>query len=301
MPDAIRSVWTTNHRWGHESPMCGMITPLRANASVAAAVALLMMSVHGLAAEGAAGAGQIDRAAMQAVCESSAAVGTDPSGRFQCAVCPSYTDFHGSRKQPFNLQKVLRGHFSNTTSEQLLLGLSGCEDHADGFGGSALLTREGAGWKKAGYFKAFRPSDCLSFKGRDGLERLACRENDMHFGTSESWIEAASFEDNTLHRHHTLPLIIDNMAGLGFPVKGYCYEQEITAFRKLPSEAGFMVVVTQTRGLAPHGENSCGESEIPTEPKQTIALKFRFDGNRFTPAQESKAGLEKIKHFVPGQ
>ncbi len=245
--------------------------------------------------------GGAGRGAMLAVCESSSAVSVGPSGHYQCDECPSYTDFHGNRKQLFNLQKEFRGHFSTTTREQLLLVLSGCESHADGFGGTALLTREGAGWKKAGYFKAFKPSDCFSFKGHDGLERLACREDDMHFGTGESWIEAASFEDNTLHRHYMLPLIIDNMAGLGFAVKGYCYEQNIASFEKLASEAGFMVVVTQTRGRAPTGENACGETKTPMEPKQPLTLRFDFDGGGFTLARESQGGLEKIKHFIPGQ
>lgn len=272
-----------------------------AKTCITAAGILVMMSLQGLAAGGSTAAQQIDRQAMQAVCESSAAVSVDAHGRFQCNVCPSYTDFHGNRKQSFNLQKVLRGHFSTTAHRQALLVLSGCESHASGFGGSALLTREGGRWKKAGYFKAFKPSDCLSFKGHDGLERLACREDDMHFGTAESWIEAASFEDNTLHRHQTLPLMIDNMAGLGFPVKGHCYEQKITQFEALPSGAGFTVVVTQTRGRAPQGENACGETEIPMEPKQTLTLRFDFDGNGFTLARESQDGLEKIKHFVPGQ
>jgi hypothetical protein len=245
--------------------------------------------------------GSADRGAMLAVCESSSAVSVGPSGHYQCDVCPSYTDFHGNRKESFNLQKVFRGHFSTTAHEQALLVLSGCESHADGFGGSALLTRAGAGWKKAGYFKAFKPSDCLSLKGRDGLERLACRENDAHFGTAESWIETVSFEGNSLHQHRALPVIIDNLAGLGFPVNGYCYEQNIASFEKLPSDAGFVVVLTQTRGRAPQGENACGETEIPMEPKQSLTLRFDFDGDSFTLARESQDGLEKIKHFVPGQ
>jgi hypothetical protein len=60
-------------------------------------------------------------------------------------------------------------------------------------------------------------------------------------------------------------------------------------------------VVAQTRGRAPSGENSCGETEIQMDPQQTLTLKFDFDGNRFMLAKESQAGLEKIKHFVPAQ
>lgn len=256
----------------------------------------LMMSVQGAAA----GAQQIDRGAMQAVCEPGIAVSVGASGRYQCDVCPSYTDFHGNSKLSFDLQKVFRGRFSTTAHEQALLVLSGCENHADGFGGTALLAREGEGWKKSAYFKAFKPSACLSFKGRDGLERLACREDDMHFGTAESWIETVSFRGNSLHQHPALPTIIDNMAGLGFPVKGYCYEQNISRFEKLSSGSGFAIVVAQTKGRAPSGENSCGETKIPMEPKQTVTLRFDFDGDSFTLARESQDGLEKIKQYVPG-
>lgn len=263
---------------------------------------ILMTPVYGLAGGSAAGAHLIGHSAMQAVCGTSAAVSIGPAGHYECNACPSYTDFGGDRKESFNLQKVFQGHFSTTAHEQALLVLSGCESHADGFGGTALLTREGAGWKKSAYFKAFKPLACLSFKGRDGLEHLACRENDAHFGTAEYWIETASFKDNSLHHDHVFPVIlIDNMAGLGFARKGYCYEQNITRFERLPSESGFVVAVTQTRGRAPAGQKECGETEIPMEPKQTIILKFHFDGNSFSLAKESRDGLEKIQHFVPDE
>jgi len=301
MPEVIRSVQRSDRRWGHEGPMCSAPTSSNATICIATAFALFVMSVGAPAGGGAPVAQKVDRGAMRAVCESNGAVSIGPSGGFQCDVCPSYTDFHGNRKESFELKKVFRGHFSTTAHEQALLVLGGCENHADGFGGSAMLTREGAGWKRVGYFKAFKPSSCLSFKGRDGLERLACRENDAHFGTAESWIETVSFKNNALHRHFALPAIIDNMAGLGFAVKGYCYEQNISRFERLPAGAGFRVVVTQTRGRAPSGENSCGETEIQMEPQQALTLRFDFDGNRFTLTKESQAGLETIKQFVPGQ
>jgi|GEM_PF-3259121 len=295
MPGVIRSVRTTGRRGVRDIPICSMFASLAPTVWIAITLALFVASAQGLAV----GTQQIDRQAMQAVCESSVAVSIGRSGHYQCDVCPSYTDFHGNRKLSFNLQKIFRGHFSTNAQEQALLVLSGCENHADGFGGTALLTHEGAGWKKSAYFKAFKPSNCLVFKGRDGLERLACRENDAHFGTAEYWVEAASFEDNALHRRFMLPIIIDNMAGLGFPVKGYCYEQKITRFERLPSGGGFVVVVTQTRGRAPSGEKACGETKIPMEPKQPLTLRFHFDGNGFTLAKGSQAGLERIKHFVP--
>lgn len=277
--------------------MRGLIASFSANVCVAVTVVALTTSARGQTAEAIPGAKLMDPGAMQTVCESSAAINVDPKGHFQCTVCPSYTDLQGAR-ETFDLQAVYGGHFSTINTEQLLLALYGCEPHYSGFGGSILLIRDGTVWKKAGYFKADNALKCLSFKARDGLDRLVCLVGDAHFGTAAYWIRAVSYKDNSLHAEPLLQDIGANMAG-GFPAAGYCYEQDIDTFEKVPSGAGFRVVVTQTKGLAPSGENSCGVTEIPMEPAQTVNLNFQFDGDHFALDPESKDGLQKIKNFLP--
>ncbi len=276
-----------------------LIMSLSATACVAVTAVVLTISARGQVAEEIPGAKLMDPRAMQTVCESRAAINIDPKGRFQCTVCPSYTNFQGTRES-FDLQAVYRGHFSTINTEQLLLVLYGCEPHSSGFGGSILLTRDGTVWKKSGYFKGDNASKCLSFKARDGLDRLVCFVGDAHFGTSSYWINAVSYKGNSWHAEPLLSDIGGNM-GSGSPAAGYCYEQDIDAFEKLPSDAGFRVVVTQTKGLALSGENSCGETEIPMEPTQTVNLNFHFDGDHFALAPESKAGMQRIKDFLPHQ
>jgi len=280
--------------------MSDLIVCLRANACVAVTLVGLTMSAHGQATEEISGAKQIDRRAMQEVCESSAAVSIDPKGSFQCTVCPSYTDFQGNNRESFDLQAVYQGHFSTANAEQLLLVLAGCESHASGLGGSILLTRDGTIWKKSRYFKGDKPLKCLSFKARDGLDRLVCFAGDAHFGTAAYWISAVSYKDNSLHAEPLLTGIGGNM-GSGSPAAGYCYEQDITTFEKLPSDTGLMVVVKQTKGLAASGEGSCGETEIRMEPTQTVNLNFQFDGDHFALAPGSKSSLQKIENFLPHQ
>lgn len=233
---------------------------------------------------------------MQEVCESSAAVQIDPKGHFQCSVCPSYTDFHGTRES-FDLNKAYQGHFSTTNTEQLLLAMAGCEPHVSGLGGTILLTRDGTVWKKAAYYKGDNASNCLSFRAHDRLDRLVCLAGDAHFGTAVYWINAESYKDTSLHAEPLLQDISANMAGS--PLGGYCYEQEIDKFEKLPSGSGFIAVVTQTKGLAPSGEGSCVDTEIRMEPPQTVNLIFQFDGDHFALAPESKGSLQKIKDFLP--
>lgn len=276
--------------------MRGLSASFSANVCVAVTVVVLTMSAHGQTVEEIAGTKQLDRSAWEAVCESR--ISADSKGTFQCTVCPSYTDFRGTRGS-FSLNAVYRGHFSATNADQLLLALYGCEPHVSMFGGSVLLTRDGAVWKKSGYFKGDNAMRCLSFKARDGLDRLVCFSGDSHFGNSVYWISAMSYKGNSLHAEPLLDLS-GNM-GTGSPVARYCYEQEIDTFEKLPSDNGFKVVVKQIRGLAPSGEDACGVTEIPMEPTQTVSLYFQFDGDHFDVAPESKDGLHKVKNFVPHQ
>jgi hypothetical protein len=274
--------------------MRGLIASLLADVRVAATVVVLTMSAHGQAVEEIPGAELVDRRDMQVVCESSAAVNIDKTGHFQCNVCPSYTDFHGNNHQSFDLQAVYQGHFSTTNAEQVLLVLAGCEPHASGLGGAVLLTQEGTAWKNSAYFKGDKPSKCLSFKARDGLDLLVCLAGDMHFGTFTTGINVASYKDNSSSAE-TLLGVSGNTAG-GSPSGGYCYEQDFGTFEKLASGKGFRVVVTQSRRLATPGENFCDET---LEPAQTVKLNFQFDGEHFAVAPESKEGLQKVTNFVP--
>jgi hypothetical protein len=275
--------------------MRSLIASLGANVCVAVAVVVLTMSAHAQATEEIPGAKQIDRRAMQEVCESSATINIDPTGHFQCTVCPSYTDFHGNRES-FDLQEVYKGHFSSANTEQLLLALTGCEPHVSGFGGSILLSRDGTVWKKSNYFKGNNASKCLTFRARDGLDRLVCFAGDSHAGNSVYWISAVSYKDNSLHAQTMLDLS-GNMAGL--PIARYCYDQDIGTFEKLPSGNGFRVLVTQTRGLLPSGDDACGVTDIPMEPAQTVKLDFQFDGDHFALAPESKDNMQKVENFLP--
>jgi hypothetical protein len=241
---------------------------------------------------------QVDASVRQLVCENDATATTDPKGHFQCNVCPSDTDFHGTR-QPYALNLAYQGHFSTTNADQLLLVMWGCEAHVSGFGGSILLTRDGTVWKKSAYFKGDKPIQCFSFNGHDGLNHLACRGGDAHFGNADYWISAKSYEGASVHEQPLLA--VGSNLGSGSPRAGYCYDQDIDHFEKLPSGEGFTVVVRQTKGLGPSSEVACGESDIPMEPTQTVKLIFQFDGERFALAPGGEGNLEKIENFVPRQ
>jgi len=117
------------------------------------------------------------------------------------------------------------------------------------------LSRAGTRWKKLNYFQGHKPLKGLSFKARDGLDRMVGFGGDQHYDGNASWISAVSYKDNVLHEE---PLLGVSGNSGGAPAAGYCYQQDIDTFEKLPSKTGIKVVVKQIRGLAPSGEKSCG-------------------------------------------
>jgi hypothetical protein len=278
--------------------MRGLIAFFITSVSVSVACIALTASVYGQGTGEVPIPKQVDASVRQLVCQNDATATTDPKGHFQCNVCPSYTDFHGNH-EGYALNQAFYGHFSAANADQLLLVMWGCEPHVAGFGGSILLTRDGAVWKQSAYFQGDKPIQCLSFNGRDGLNRLVCRGADAHFGNADYWISAKSYEGGSVHDQPLLA--VGSNLGSGSPISGFCYDQDIDRFEKLPSGEGFTVVIKQTKGLAPSGEAACGERDIPMEPTQTVKLIFQFDGDRFAPALGGEGSLEKVANFVPRQ
>jgi len=58
-----------------------------------------------------------------------------------CEVCPEGTGFAGNSKTS-EASAILLGHFLSPSGEDALVSGFDCEDHADGFGGSFLLTKK---------------------------------------------------------------------------------------------------------------------------------------------------------------
>jgi hypothetical protein len=243
------------------------------------------------------GAGvKIDREMMEQICEGQVAVGADNKVLLQCSVCPSYTDFQG-QKQPFTAGGTYGGRFSTKGSEQLLLIMDGCESHAMSWGGAFLFTRKGQAWEKSVYFQGHRPEECLTFRGGDGLDRMACRSEDMHFGTSQNWITETSYRNNVIATRVLIGDINGNLGG-GDKSSGYCFAQEISSFSKLSAGRGFRIVVEQKKEPAPPDFKQCEDEPGLRGPAEIITLDFLFDGYHFRLAPGMANRLGRVRDFL---
>jgi hypothetical protein len=70
----------------------------------------------------------------------------------------------------------------------VLVSGSGCEPHADDFGGSFLLTKQGLSWHKVRYVAGLIAFDCHKLTGSDGRDRLICGQADTWMGDEYSSI-----------------------------------------------------------------------------------------------------------------
>jgi hypothetical protein len=94
-----------------------------------------------------------------------------------CEVCPEGTGFTAGT---WELRAILLGHFLSPSSTDALVSGFECEDHADGVGGSFLLTREGSSWRRVRYVAGMIAYDCKKLAGSDGRDRLVC-------GSADGW------------------------------------------------------------------------------------------------------------------
>ncbi len=261
--------------------------------SLAVVIALVPQSAFG--ADDDRGAQQIERQMMEQICEGHMAAGADHEAHLECSECPSETDFKG-QKQPFAVQRTFRGHFSAKGIEQILVTMLGCESHVRSWGGAYLFARQGESWEKVVYFPGHRPEDCLTFRGRDGLDRMACQWAEMHAGTGEAWITETAYLNNTVS-DRVLIGDIDNNLGGGDKGAGYCFEQAITSFRKLSARRGFRTLVEQRKQAAPPEEfKPCGDQPLKG-PFEKVTLDFLFDGYHFHLAPGMQSRLARVAGF----
>lgn len=109
-------------------------------------------------------------ALLEAVCPGRVTAG-DQLG---CSgACPQFTGFP---REDFGWQlvAVTRGHFLSTQSDDAVLWMTGCEPHAENWGGTILLTRASQTWEMLWYKAGIDTAQCHKVRLQTGREILVC-------------------------------------------------------------------------------------------------------------------------------
>ncbi len=220
---------------------------------------------------------------LTAVCGASAA-------DHGCDKCPPGTEFPKSR---LDLEGVIYGHFLSPSSNDAAVGFFGCESHASGLGGTALLSREGNGWRLISIRPGVIADDCKKLRAPDGRDVLICFGGDLHFGISDQFLYLADFQSGgesetlggTFFRVNDSASSCESilMPQKG-PVSGAITKVLFAAPDRITIEARLgSITPEEFQPLEP--DCAYGKPGLPGLRLATVTrtYRFRFDGSRVVP------------------
>lgn len=231
------------------------------------------------------------RELMTSVCPGGADTGS-------CGTCPSFVD-SGGFDEKMTLTAVTYGRFLNAGDTYALLDLSGCEPHANNFGGSVLLRWRGlTRWDFVKYLPGLRSGDCLRYPSRGGRETLLCEGGYAGMGivdTSLFQVDLARYPAGTKDKpDYGLLFVLEDSSGACQPSASV---QSLTGWQavKLGGSAlpGLRVQVRSGSGKTGRTPETCG-APLASIPTRAYTLEYTYDGHVFTPTQGTRAVLNQL-------
>ena len=132
-------------------------------------------------------------AAVRLICPASK-ITHDKDGKVSgCAVCPKGTDFQGQSNAPWEMYAETPGHFTSAKDDDLLLDGTGCDSHANNFGGTFVFKLAGGKARLLHYENGLITDQCQKFAYADGRNGLVCHGGWSGQGLSELTVFVSSF------------------------------------------------------------------------------------------------------------
>jgi hypothetical protein len=186
---------------------------------------------------------------------------------------------------------VLFGHFLSGTSEDVLIGCSGCEGHPALSGGALLLTKKSGEWTPVWYKPGVIVRHCRRVSVANGRQILFCEETDGGMGHSVHGLYTLDLTNPKFARRSVV-LMADAYSSL---MIGGVQAQFIDRVSFEEADAGRLVRVYVRHGhikLRPDDERF-GEGPLPKPKLSKYEIDFRLEGEDFkiTPETASAGKL----------
>lgn len=200
---------------------------------------------------------------------------------------------HGQRPYPWmpyvlwQADSILFGHFLSATSEDVVIGCSGCEGHPDLFGGALLLTRKSGEWTPVWYEPGVIVRHCRRVPLANGRQILFCEEIDSGMGHS---IHGLYTVDLTKPQFawHSVVLMADTYSSLLLGVQTQFIDR--VSFEETANR-GLLIRVYVRHGrikLRPDDERFAAVT-LPAPKLSKYEIDFRLDGEGFKVTPETAA------------
>lgn len=183
---------------------------------------------------------------------------------------------------------VLFGHFLSGTSEDVLIGCSGCEGHPDLWGGTLLLTKKLGQWTPVWYKPGVIVRHCRRVPLAGGRQILLCEETDGGMGHSVHGLYTVDLTKPQF-AWHSVVLMADTYGSVMF---GGVQTQFIDRVSFEETEASGVLVRVYVR----HGrikmspdDKRFGDGTLPSPKIAKYEIDFRLEGDGFKITPETAA------------
>jgi hypothetical protein len=215
------------------------------------------------------------------------------SAAYGCDACPAGHQRQG--KLVWGADSVIYGHFRDKDSEDALLNMSGCEPHADWFGGTVAFSRDAGRWRKLWYQPGLITRECKKVIRRDGREILLCKHDDGHAGETEWYLYALDIAAS--HKRPTMLLgLLDSTKACMTNLQKASVEK--IEYKDLNGDglSDIHISVQYGRMKLPREsveKHGCApEQKLPT---RFYTIDFLFDGEKFSVAPASSENKKTIE------
>jgi hypothetical protein len=214
-----------------------------------------------------------------------------------CRVCPKGTNFQGQRGSQWGVYAETPGHFTSPQDDNLILSGSGCDSHANNFGGSFVFSLKAGKPRLLKYNPGLITDSCHKFALADGRDFLVCKGGWGGMGENDGVVFATTFDAAGKDSTTNLIRTTDTTAMCGDDPDEVFQESDIRNVAFATGDTGKITGLTITATL---GNIRC--SAVKTEQKtgkspatlKTYSIEFLFDGKRFKVAPASRAALNRF-------
>ena len=190
------------------------------------------------------------------------------------------------------------GNFTRAGVQEAVASFSGCEPHADNFGGSILLEKTPTGWKVKSYESGFISDECLKYRLKSGRDLLLCQGG--YGGQGEIDSSLFTFDYALPKQQHSKTLLSTrDTVSTCLPGDKTVGSIEGVQLRDLNHDGMSDVVVTvkaaKVKPPAGH-EQDCGESLVlPMIKTRELDFLFGEDTFKIAPGSaETKRELDSL-------
>jgi hypothetical protein len=215
-----------------------------------------------------------------------------------CRKCPTGTGFRSDSASSWDLYAETSGHFTSAQADDLILDGTGCDSHADNFGGSFLFSIRSGKAKLLRYNPGLITEQCHKFAFADGRDYLICRGGWGGQGELDAYIFMATFDAAGKSASTTLLSVRDTMGECSDPNQTE-RQSDIKDIRFTPADSPQITGLTIAATL---GQVRCSSATSPTKANsaqhdrkmKSYDVDFAFDGKCFHVTPASRAALNRL-------